>query len=113
MCSIEDCVRSGRLIPVSVGIPPTSVFAIGDARSAEVYKNPMNCYSCEDNSRCVVEGMNALGASDWVVVGGFAFGPIPDFPTVHVWVRKGSTHFDPTWSRLGGEIRGLAQYRYF
>ena len=74
MSAIEECVESGKLMPVRVSVPPAYVFEVGDTKSREIYQqNPMNFFICEDNSRCVIEGMNARGELGWVVVGGFAF----------------------------------------
>ena len=125
MRSIEDCIESGRLIPVRVSVPPTYVFEVGDAKSRERYQQkPMLFSTCEANSRCVVEGMNVRGELGWEVVGGFAFivnqnflgdpdCPAPNLPSAHVWIQREGVHFDPTKSRLNGEIQDISQNRYF
>ncbi len=123
MRSIEECTESGKLILVRVSVPPTYVFEVGDAKSREIYQQkPMNFSTCEDNSRCVIEGMNARGELGWEVVGGFAFivnqhfqvdHDCPDLPSAHVWIRREGVYFDPTKSRLNGEIQDISQNRYF
>lgn len=68
-------------------------------------------YSGNPDARELVEAMQ--GEEGWAVVGGFAVGPTPRYPTGHVWVRKGDAHFDPTWSRRLTYIVPIAEYRYF
>lgn len=53
---------------------------------------------CICNSLCVVDAMCEKGEDDWHIVPGFAFNPEEREPIAHVWVRKGSWHYDPTWS---------------
>ena len=107
--SVEDCVDSGRLIQVSVRIPPPEVFEVGDAWGEKTYGGSMCAFTCEANSRWIVGGMNARGELDWHVVGGLAFPIFPEWlrdsteppdnrPRIHVWVRRGAIYFDPTWS---------------
>ena len=112
-------------MPVRVSVPPAYVFEVGDTKSREIYQqNPMNFFTCEDNSRCVIEGMNARGELGWEVVGGFAFivnqnflgapdCPTPSLPTAHVWIKREGVHFDPTKSRLNEEIQDISQNSYF
>lgn len=121
MGSIEDCVNAGRLVPVCMKIPPPEVFEVGDTWK----EKPMNASTCEANSRWIVEGMSARGESDWHIVGGFAFPLFPKWvrgteddppdnrPRIHVWVRRGDVHFDPTWARYAGKILDISQNRYF
>ncbi len=122
--SVEDCVDSGRLIQVSVRIPPPEVFEVGDAWGEKTYGGSMCAFTCEANSRWIVEGMNARGELDWHVVGGFAFPIFPEWlrdstelpdnrPRIHIWVRREDIYFDPTWSRAGEEILDISQNRYF
>ena len=123
--SVEDYVESGRLIQVSVKIPPPGIFEVGDAWGEKTYGGSMCAFTCEANSRWIVEGMNARGELDWHIVGGFAFPVFPKWalgpeddpsdnrPRIHVWVRRGDVHFDPTWSRSVGKILDISQNRYF
>lgn len=89
-------VDSGKLISVTPTIPSSEIFIRADAYKREIYGKTMHPRTCEPNARALVEAMPA--GEGWAVVGGFAVGPSPEYPTRHVWVRKGDAHFDPTWS---------------
>lgn len=112
-------VESGKLISVRPATLSSEIFMMGDAYKREVYRVPMHPRTCEPNARALVEAMQA--EEGWAVVGGFAVGPIPEYPTSHVWVRKGDTHFDPTWScKIASSVPTIthfmvpiADYSYF
>jgi hypothetical protein len=89
-------VESGSLISVAPTTLSSEIFTKADAHKRETYGKDMHPGTCEPNARALVEAMQA--EKGWAVVGGFAVGPIPQYPTRHVWVRKGDAHFDPTWS---------------
>jgi len=89
-------VESGDLISVTPTIPSSEIFIRADAYKREIYGKNMHPRTCEPNARALVEAMPAK--EGWAVVGGFAVGPIPKYPTKHVWVRKDDAHFDPIWS---------------
>jgi hypothetical protein len=88
-------------------------------REREDHLNRAAPTTCEANARAIIEAMQ--DEEGWAVVGGFAIGESPDYPTQHVWVRKGDTHFDPTWSRKITNARPIItqivvpidKYRYF
>ena len=128
--NIEDCVKDGLLEQVSVRVPSDEVFTVGDKRTEQEGGKRMTFGTCTGNSVCVVKGMEDKGESDWQVVGGFAFfcqspelgdnGPVDSPPIVvkhglrlHVWVKKGDTHFDPTWSRHGNDRQDISPNSYF
>jgi hypothetical protein len=58
----------------------------------------MSAGYCQSNSICVVAEMRDKGEDDWDIVSGFAFNTEKEDPIIHVWVKKGSLHYDPTWS---------------
>ena len=97
-------VESGKLISVTPAILSPEIFMKGDTYKRAAYGVAMHPRTCEPNARALVEAMHA--EEGWAVVGGFAIGPSPEYPTRHIWVRKDDTHFDPTWS-YGSD------YRYF
>jgi hypothetical protein len=112
-------VESGKLISVTPTTLPSEIFLKGDAYKRETYGVPMHPRTCEPNARALVEAMQA--EEGWAVVGGFAVGPTPEYPTRHVWVRKGDAHFDPTWScKIANTVPTIthimvpiAEYHYF
>jgi hypothetical protein len=89
-------VKTGKLISITPTILSPEIFMKGDAYKRKICGKPMHPWTCEANARALVEAMQA--EEGWAVVGGFALGPNPVYPTKHVWVRKGNAHFDPTWS---------------
>ena len=129
-CTIEDCIKEGFLEQVRVRVPADEVFAIGDERTQQEGGQCMTSGTCAGNSVCVVKGMEERDESGWEVVGGFAFfcqapeigdndpadspsSPIEPRLRWHVWVKKGDTHFDPTWSRFNDERQDISPNRYF
>lgn len=112
-------VESGKLISVTPAILSPEIFMKGDAHKRKTYGPPMHPRTCEANARALVEAMQA--EEGWAVVGGFAVGPTPEYPTQHIWVRKGDAQFDPTWScKIAGTVPtvthtmvSIAEYRYF
>jgi hypothetical protein len=89
-------VESGKLISVTPTIPSSEIFIRANAYKRENYGMNMHPRTCEPNAQAFAEAMQV--EEGWTVVGGFAVGPIPKYPTKHIWVRKGDTHIDPTWS---------------
>lgn len=133
-CTIEERVKDGLLEQVSVSMPSDEVFTIGDERKQQEGGKRMTFGlrgQCASNSVCVVKGMGDKGESGWEVVGGFALfrqtpeisddtDPvgIPPIPIehgllCHVWIKKGDTHFDPTWSRYYDAMQDISPNRYF
>lgn len=96
---LMSLVNSGRLALARPEVPSPQMFSRADARKLEIYGRPIHPRTCEPNARCLVEAMRLNNDDAWSVVEGFAIGPIPTYPTRHVWVQKQGVHFDPTWSR--------------
>ena len=111
-------VESGKLISVTPSIPSPEIFIRANEYKSENYGKNMHPRTCEPNARALVKAMPA--EERWAVVGGFAVGPRPEYPTRHVWVRKDDSHFDPTWSlRVDSyapfthSLVPVAEYSYF
>jgi hypothetical protein len=104
--TIKELVKKGLLKEVDVQKPPDDVIDAGNERFVAELNIPesgggprrMRVGVCQSNSICIVEEMRARGEDDWYIVPGFAFNPEKQDPIIHVWVRKGLLHYDPTWS---------------
>jgi hypothetical protein len=59
----------------------------------------MTAWFCYENAPALVEAMREAAESDWHIVYGVGIGYDPVAPHAHVWVRKGTRHFDPTWGQ--------------
>jgi len=86
---------------VQVSKPPDKIIEAGNNKLNCIF-NPlfpgMKSRHCQTNSICVVEAMIEKGQKDWHVVPGYAYGPQQERPFIHVWIRNGPKHYDPTWS---------------
>lgn len=104
--TLDELLKNGLLEKVEVYPAPENIMDNGNRRYLNVFGKEMAPLSprrmsgcdCAGNSICVVEAMNEKGEDDWYIVPGFAYNPEESHPLVHVWVRKGTLHFDPTWS---------------
>lgn len=98
--------HDGILDSTDVGVPPETVFAAGDEMSRQRYGKRMCGFTCEDNCRCVVDAINPAGHGECILIGGFAVRTADSLPTAHFWIQLGDRHFDPTWTRMGGDVGG-------
>jgi len=100
---IKELVINGLLKEVDVQKPPDDVINAGNTRfvvelTPENGPQRMRAGYCQSNSICVVAEMRDKGEDDWGIVPGFAYNTEKEDLIVHVWVKKGSLHYDPTWS---------------
>lgn len=105
-----------ELKKVKVRKPPNEIIEAGNKKIDDIF-NPvfpgMKARHCQTNSICIVEAMAEKGQKDWHIVPGFAYRPQQQGPIIHVWVRKGSKHYDPTWSLkcFDWEVEDLAYFQ--
>jgi hypothetical protein len=113
MVRLSQLVEGGLLQSVKPKPPSALEFSVGDAESMKRYRQPICAFTCEENSVCLVEGMNNGYPHGWELVPGFAFGSDRNLPVAHVWVRHGDEHLDPTWSRNNDTVVSLKRFRYY
>lgn len=95
----------GELVKVQVQDITPADRAIGDAEAR--LNEPENGPSfkmgglsrCAQNAFYMIQGMIRHRQLDWKIVAGFGLVPphIHPNPVWHLWVRRGSQHFDPSW----------------
>jgi hypothetical protein len=108
---INDLIKQKLIKRIKVQRPSDAVVEAGNQRSSILFKNPMSGNCCAGNSQSIVEAMKAKNESNWNVVQGFGIPNGESKPRVHVWVRKGSRHYDPTWTRFKWWLEDLKYYR--
>ena len=91
--------------------PSDAVVEEGNRKSTILFQNPMSGFCCAGNSQSIVEAMKAKNEINWHIVQGFAIPKGESKPQPHVWVRKGSRHYDPTWTRFRWWSEDLKYYR--
>jgi len=108
---INELIKRRLLKEVKVKRPSDGVVAAGNRESIMIFQNPMSGLCCAGNSQCIVEAMKAKDERNWHIVQGFAIPKGESKPQAHVWVRKGSHHYDPTWTRFTWWSENLKYYR--
>jgi hypothetical protein len=108
---IKELIKRRLLKAVKGKRPSDAVVEAGNRESSILFQNPMSGFCCAGNSQSVVEAMKAKNKSNWHVVQGFAIPKGESKPQAHVWVRKGSRHYDPTWTRFRWWSEDLKYYR--
>jgi len=95
--TIDELLKKGLLKEVKVQRPPDGVIEAGNQKSEAVIGHGIIKGKCHFNSICVIGAMREKGENDWDIVPGFAFNPKDKKPLLHVWVKKESRHYDPSW----------------
>ena len=93
---INKLIKQKLIKEVKVQRPSDAVVEAGNRKSSILFQNPMSGFCCAGNSQSIVEAMKAKNESNWHIVQGFAIPKGESKLQVHVWVRKGSRHYDPT-----------------
>ena len=99
---ISELINQKLIKKVKVQRPSDVVVAAGNRKSKILYQNCMSGFCCAGNSHSVIEAMKERNESNWHIVLGFAIPKGEIKPQAHVWVRKGSRHYDPTWTLVDG-----------
>ena len=108
---IDELIKQEFLKKVEVHRPSDSVVEAGNQKSSILFQNPMSGLCCAGNSQSIVEAMKEKNENNWHIVQGFAIPEAESKPQAHIWVRKGSRHYDPTSTRFSWWSQDLKYYR--
>lgn len=108
---ISELINQKLIKAVRVHRPSDAVVTAGNRKSEILYQNPMSGRCCAGNSHSVIEAMKERNEKNWHFVLGFAIPKGKSKPLAHVWVRKGSHHYDPTWTIWPWWSKNLKYYR--
>lgn len=108
---ISELINNKLIKEVKVHRPSDAVVAAGNRKSRLLYQNRMSGFFCAGNSHSVIEAMKEGNERNWHFVLGFAIPKGEIKPQVHIWVRKGSRHYDPTWTIWPWWWKDLKYYR--